>query len=53
MQISFTAIWDVLKAIDIYTEKPDGSVNQSVWLSPDKWEKQSKIHKATSNGLTR
>jgi len=26
MQISFTAIWVVLKAIDIYTEKADGSV---------------------------
>jgi hypothetical protein len=26
MQISFTAIWVVLNAIDIYTEKPDGSV---------------------------
>ena len=25
-QISYTAIWAVQKAIDIYTEKPDGSV---------------------------
>ncbi|HJX56918.1 MAG TPA: hypothetical protein VJ350_08815 [Methanoregula sp.] len=25
-QISYTAIWVVQKAIDIYTEKPDGSV---------------------------
>jgi hypothetical protein len=52
-QISYTAIWVVQKAIDIYTEKPDGSIKQSGWLSPDKRGKQSKIHKAASNGLTR
>jgi hypothetical protein len=53
-QISYTAIWVVQKAIDIYTEKPDGSVKPvSLGYGRTNKENRTKSAKPHQKGLTR
>jgi hypothetical protein len=52
-RISFIVTWVVLKAIDIYTEKPDGSIKSIGMATAGRMRKTEQNPEVTANALTR